>query len=63
MINSFRQLPDLINSIIQAFSLPIIDIFQGTAGFRQPVAHSVNMSVIQPHGGKNKFPSWRITTG
>ena len=34
----------------------VVNIFQRAAGLRQPVAHPVNMSVIQPHGGKDEFP-------
>ncbi len=34
----------------------VVNVFQRSAGLRKAVAHSVNMPVIQPYGGKHKFP-------
>ena len=40
------------------FFVRVVDIFQGGAGLGEPVAHPVNVSVIQPHGGKDKLPQF-----
>ena len=40
---------------LHLFRIRIIHVFQRAAGFRQSVAHAVNMPVIQPDRGKDEF--------
>ena len=50
------RLRESLQESLYLIGVGIIHVFQGTARFRQGVAHAVDMAVVQPYGGKDEFP-------